>query len=224
MIKILVVDDDLLTRQFIQLLLTEEGYAVSVAEDGMAAWRMLQQDIFNLVVVDVMMPFLDGFTLTAKIKQGMDIPVIVLTAKGQMEDKEQGFLVGTDDYLVKPFEGKELIFRIKALLRRYFRSTEEESIQIGSTIVNKKSYEVQVGRRTFLLPLKEFELLYFLLSHPEQAFTRQQLIDSVWGMEFQGDDRTVDVHIKRLRDRFAELSKDFSIKTIRGVGYAAELR
>lgn len=224
MIKILVVDDDLLTRQFIQLLLTEEGYAVSVAEDGMAAWRMLQQDIFNLVVVDVMMPFLDGFTLTAKIKQGMDIPVIVLTAKGQMEDKEQGFLAGTDDYLVKPFEGKELIFRIKALLRRYFRSTEEESIQIGSTIVNKKSYEVQVGRRTFLLPLKEFELLYFLLSHPEQAFTRQQLIDSVWGMEFQGDDRTVDVHIKRLRDRFAELSKDFSIKTIRGVGYAAELR
>ncbi|SDC00507.1 DNA-binding response regulator, OmpR family, contains REC and winged-helix (wHTH) domain [Terribacillus halophilus] len=224
MIKILVVDDDLLTRQFIQLLLTEEGYAVSVAEDGMAAWRVLQQDIFNLVVVDVMMPFLDGFTLTAKIKQEMDIPVIVLTAKGQMEDKEQGFLAGTDDYLVKPFEGKELIFRIKALLRRYFRSTEEESIQVGSTIVNKKSYEVRVGRRTFLLPLKEFELLYFLLSHPEQAFTRQQLIDSVWGMEFQGDDRTVDVHIKRLRDRFAELSKDFSIKTIRGVGYAAEMR
>jgi two-component system, OmpR family, response regulator len=224
MMKILVADDDFLTRDFIHLQLLEEGYEVSTAEDGMAAWHLLQQQTFNLVVVDVMMPFLDGFALTSKIKKEMDIPVIVLTAKGQIEDKEQGFLAGTDDYLVKPFEGKELIFRIKALLRRFSRPEEEETIRVGSTIVNKRSYEVQVENRTFLIPLKEFELLYFLLSYPEQVFTRQQLIDSVWGIEFQGDDRTVDVHVKRLRDRFAQLTEDFYIKTVRGVGYAVEVR
>lgn len=224
MMKILVADDDFLTRDFIRLQLLEEGYDVSIAEDGMTAWHLLQQQTFNLVVVDVMMPFLNGFALTSKIKKEMDIPVIVLTAKGQIEDKEQGFLAGTDDYLVKPFEGKELIFRIKALLRRYSRPEEEETIRVGSTIVNKKSYEVQVGNRTFLIPLKEFELLYFLLSNPEQVFTRQQLIDSVWGIEFKGDDRTVDVHVKRLRDRFALLTEDFYIKTVRGVGYAVEVR
>lgn len=224
MMKILVADDDFLTRNFIRLQLLEEGYEVSTAEDGMAAWHLLQQQTFNLVVVDVMMPFLDGFVLTSKIKKEMGIPVIVLTAKGQIEDKEQGFLAGTDDYLVKPFEGKELIFRIKALLRRFSRPEEEETIRVGSTIVNKRSYEVQVENRTFLIPLKEFELLYFLLSYPEQVFTRQQLIDSVWGIEFQGDDRTVDVHVKRLRDRFAQLTEDFYIKTVRGVGYAVEVR
>lgn len=224
MMKILVADDDFLTRDFIRLQLLGEGYDVSTAEDGMAAWNLLQQQTFNLVVIDVMMPFLDGFALTSKIKKEMDIPVIVLTAKGQIEDKEQGFLAGTDDYLVKPFEGKELIFRIKALLRRYSRPEEEETIRVGSTIVNKKSYEVRVWNRTFLIPLKEFELLYFLLSNPEQVFTRQQLIDSVWGNEFQGDDRTVDVHVKRLRDRFARLTEDFYIKTVRGVGYAVEVR
>jgi two-component system, OmpR family, response regulator len=224
MMKILVADDDFLTRDFIRLQLLEEGYEVSTAEDGMAAWHLLQQQTFNLVVVDVMMPFLDGFALTSKIKKEMDIPVIVLTAKGQIKDKEQGFLAGTDDYLVKPFEGKELIFRIKALLRRFSRPEEEETIRVGSTIVNKRSYEVQVENRTFLIPLKEFELLYFLLSYPEQVFTRQQLIDSVWGIEFQGDDRTVDVHVKRLRDRFAQLTEDFYIKTVRGVGYAVEVR
>lgn len=224
MMKILVADDDFLTRDFIRLQLLEEGYEVSTAEDGMAAWHLLQQQTFNLVVVDVMMPFLDGFALTSKIKKEMDIPVIVLTAKGQIEDKEQGFLAGTDDYLVKPFEGKELIFRIKALLRRFSRPEEEETIRVGSTIVNKRSYEVQLENKTFLIPLKKFELLYFLLSYPEQVFTRQQLIDIVWGIEFQGDDRTVDVHVKRLRDRFAQLTEDFYIKTVRGVGYAVEVR
>jgi two-component system, OmpR family, response regulator len=166
---------------------------------------------------------MDGYELIEEIRKFNDVPTILLTAKSQIEDKEKGFQSGTDDYLVKPFEPKELLFRVNALLRRYGRSNESD-IKIGNLFINKKSYEVEIAQKTYMLPLKEFDLLYFLASHPSQVFNRNQLIEQVWGLEYEGDERTVDVHIKRLRERFKHVSENFSIKTIRGVGYSLEVQ
>jgi two-component system, OmpR family, response regulator len=224
MTKILIVDDDIIILKLINIQLSKEGYHVLQAKNGVEALSILKTEACDLVVVDVMMPFMDGFTLTREIRNQYDIPVLLLTARNQIEDKEQGFLAGTDDYLVKPFEQKELLFRIKALLRRYEHQAEQSVIRIGSTTINKKSYEVQIGNRTLLLPLKEFELLYYLFSNPKQVFSREHLIQQIWGIDYEGDDRTVDVHIKRLRERFSTLSDDFQIKTVRGVGYFLEVQ
>ncbi|MFZ0446711.1 MAG: response regulator transcription factor [Bacillus sp. (in: firmicutes)] len=222
MTSILIVDDDSNILNLVNIHLSEQGYKVFQAKDGIEALKLLQKESFHLAVVDVMMPFLDGYELTKEIRKKYDIPVILLTAKDQIEDKEQGFQAGTDDYLVKPFEPKELSFRIKALLRRYEKDSDEDLLRMGSTIINKKSYEVQIGNRTMILPLKEFELLYFLLSHPMQVFSRNHLIEQIWSIDYEGDERTVDVHIKRLRERFSKLTDDFQIKTVRGVGYLLE--
>lgn len=222
MTTILIVDDDQNVRNFVRIYLSEQGYHVLEAGDGTDALRILEQERCDIAVVDVMMPYMDGFTLTKEIRSRYEIPVLLLTAKNQIEDKEQGYEAGTDDYVVKPFEPKELYFRIQALLRRYDKSAGEPIVKIGSTVINKNSYEVQTAERTLLLPLKEFELLFWLMSHPSQVFTRDQLIEHIWGLDYEGDDRTVDVHIKRLRERFAPLTDDFRIKTVRGVGYALE--
>lgn len=222
MTNILIVDDDSNILNLVNIHLSEQGYKVFQAKDGIEALKLLQKESFHLAVVDVMMPFLDGYELTKEIRKKYEIPVILLTAKDQIEDKEQGFQAGTDDYLVKPFEPKELSFRIKALLRRYEKDSDEDLLRMGSTIINKISYEVQIGNRTMILPLKEFELLYFLLSHPMQVFSRNHLIEQIWGIDYEGDERTVDVHIKRLRERFSKLTDDFQIKTVRGVGYLLE--
>lgn len=218
---ILVVDDDQTARDLVSLYLKEEGFTVFEAENGQEAMSLLEKNPCDMAIVDIMMPIVNGYELTKDIREFYDIPVILLTAKDQIEDKEKGFLSGTDDYLVKPFEPRELLFRIKALFRRYEKNSEN-IITLGSTVINRKSYEVKVGNQTFLLPLKEFELLYFLASHQNQAFTREQLIEKVWGYDYEGDERTVDVHIKRLRERFSKVTKDVQIKTIRGVGYALE--
>ncbi|WP_010677591.1 response regulator transcription factor [Bacillus timonensis] len=224
MTTILLVDDDPNILQLVRIHLSDQGYHVLEAKDGMAALDLLKKETCDLAVVDVMMPYMDGYTLTKEIRALFDIPIILLTAKSQIEDKEQGFESGTDDYLVKPFEPKELSFRIKALLRRYENKEDEEILQLGDVIINKKSYDVQIGSRTFLIPLKEFELLYYLISNPKQVFSREHLIEQIWGMDFQGDERTVDVHIKRLRERFSKLTNDFQIKTVRGVGYMLEVQ
>ena len=224
MINILIVDDDINILKLVNIHLTEQGYKVFQAKDGIEALNILHKETCNLAIVDVMMPFMDGYELTKEIRRKYDIPVIILTAKNQIEDKEQGFHAGTDDYLVKPFEPKELSFRIKALLRRYDNHSDETIIQIGNTIINKKSYEVQSGDRTMLLPLKEFELLCFLMSNSMQVFSRNHLIEQIWGLDYEGDERTVDVHIKRLRERFSKLTDDFQIKTVRGVGYLLEAK
>lgn len=221
---ILIVDDDLNVLQLVNINLTKAGYKVLQAKDGTEALGVLNGEICDLAVVDVMMPFMDGYKLTKEIRKKYDIPVIILTAKDQIEDKEKGFKSGTDDYLVKPFEPRELIFRIEALLRRYDLHSDDSIIHIGSTTINKKNYEVQIGDRTVLLPLKEFELLHFLTSNPMQVFSRDHLIEHIWGIDFTGDDRTVDVHIKRLRSRFSKLTDDFQIKTVRGVGYLLEAK
>ncbi|WP_114745575.1 response regulator transcription factor [Falsibacillus pallidus] len=224
MTNILIVDDDIHILNLLTIHLSKDGYQVFQAKDGVEALDLLQEKSCQLAVVDVMMPYLDGFELTKKIREQYNIPVILLTAKNQIEDKEQGYAAGTDDYLVKPFEPKELSFRIKALLRRYDSRADDSVVRIGHTTIDKKSYEVQTGSRTILLPLKEFELLYFLMSNPLQVFSRDRLIEQVWGFDFSGDERTVDVHIKRIRERFSTLTDDFQIKTVRGVGYSLEAK
>ncbi|MBM7653060.1 response regulator transcription factor [Neobacillus cucumis] len=224
MTNILIVDDDVNILKLVDIHLSEQGYQVFQAKDGMEALGILKKATCDLAVVDVMMPFMDGYTLTKQIRTLYDIPVLLLTAKSEIEDKEQGYQAGTDDYLTKPFEPKELIFRIKALLRRYDHQLDESILKIGKTAINKKSYEVQVGNRSLLLPLKEYELLSYLMSNPKQVFSREHLIEQIWGLDYEGDARTVDVHIKRLRERFNKLTDDFQIKTVRGVGYLLEVQ
>lgn len=218
MITVLVVDDDPHIRELLRFYLQKEGYKTIEAVDGVDALQRLEEEQSHLAIVDIMMPNIDGYQLYKKIREFYDIPVLMLTAKGEITDKEKAFLAGTDDYLVKPFEPKEVLFRIKALLRR-FQMINEEKIQIGNVIINRKSYEVEAEGKTIILPLKEFELLTQLASYPDRIFSREQLIDLVWGNDFIGNDRTIDVHIKRLRERFSTDKFHFSIQTVRGLGY-----
>ncbi|OAH57426.1 MULTISPECIES: response regulator transcription factor [Bacillaceae] len=223
MIHILVADDDVHIRELVRRSLQEEGYVVFEADDGAKASLLLEQKTIHLAIVDVMMPNKNGYELCEEIRRHYDVPVILLTAKDQLEDKEKGYAVGTDDYLTKPFAPKELLFRIKALLRRYQKVNEEKIIMNGTTI-DRRSYEVECGGQLMMLPMKEFELLAQLASFPGRIFTREELIHLIWGIDFSGDDRTVDVHIKRLRERFSGRTDDFLIKTVRGVGYKMELK
>lgn len=216
--QILVAEDDDHTRRLVSTFLGEHGFIVSQAKDGLEALSLLKEKDFNIAIIDIMMPHVDGFEVTKEISTHYKIPIIMLTAKSQLRDKEKGFRLGVDDYVVKPFELKELLFRIRALLRRS-NQLEKMVIILGSTTINKMSYEVTLHDQTLLLPLKEFELLFLLASHPNQVMTREQLIHHVWGSQYKGSDRTVDVHIKRLRDKFSPLTKEFVIQTVRGVGY-----
>ncbi|MEH6942761.1 response regulator transcription factor [Bacillus sp. JJ722] len=222
MIHILIAEDNNHIRELIKQHLQGEGYTVFEAVDGEEASIILERQQMHLAIVDVMMPHKDGFQLCQEIRSYYDIPVILLTAKDQLVDKEKGYSVGTDDYLTKPFEPKELLFRIKALLRRY-QMVNAEKIVLNDTIIDRKSYEVISGGKLLMLPMKEFDLLSQLGSYPDRIFTREELIELIWGTDFGGDDRTVDVHIKRLRERFAKRTVDFSIKTVRGVGYKLEV-
>ncbi|NOU67617.1 response regulator [Paenibacillus sp. LMG 31461] len=219
---ILVADDDAHIRELMRFLFSKEGYAVFEASDGEQASRLLETEQIHLAVVDVMMPLRDGLELCAEIREHYDIPILLVTAKGEIEDKERGFASGTDDYVVKPFEPKELLFRTRALLRRY-QLVSSEMITLGQTVINRKSYEVTIAGETLLLPLKEFQLLAQLASHPGRIFTREQLIQMLWGTDYEGDSRTIDVHIKRLRERFYEKTSDFMITTVRGLGYKLEV-
>lgn len=223
MIHILIVDDDIHIRELLKHHLQAEGYQVFEASDGDKASQFLEEKQIHLAVVDVMMPNKDGFQLCEEIRKYYDFPVILLTAKDQLVDKEKGFSVGTDDYLTKPFEPKELLFRIKALLRRY-QMVNAEKIILHNTVIDRKSYEVHCHGKLLMLPMKEFELLAQLASYPDRIFTREELIQQIWGVDFNGGDRTVDVHIKRLRERFSKLTDDFTIKTVRGVGYKLEVK
>ena len=168
-----------------------------------------------------MMPYMDGNTFTEMLKKTYDIPVIMLTAKSQIDDKREAFMRGADDYLTKPFEIEELMFRINAILKRTY-TVEKDIITLRNIIIDKSNYIVKIENKTLKLPLKEFELLYYLARHKHQVFSREQLIEEVWGHDFQGDNRTVDVHIKRLRSRF-KAWKIFEIRTVRNVGYSLEI-
>lgn len=218
---ILVVDDDSRIVDLVQTHLNSQGYATITASDGMDALEKLKKSSCDLAVIDVMMPFMDGFQLTKEIRKKYDLPILLLTVKDQIADKEAGYEAGTDDYLVKPFEPKELLFRIKALLRRY-EIDDEPVLRIGNIIVNTKTFEVSVDQRSLFLPPKEFDLLVYLIQHKKQILSRDQLIEQVWGMDFEGDERTIDVHIKRLREHFKSLAPQVHIKTIRRIGYMME--
>lgn len=222
MITILVVDDDPHIRELLRLYLQKEGYHLLEAIDGKEALDILERERVQLAIVDIMMPNINGYELCKQIRRYYDIPIIMLTAKGEITDKEKAYKAGTDDYVVKPFEPQEILFRIKALLRRYQMINQEE-IQIGKTTIDRKSYTVYTKGKTMILPLKEFELLAQLASFPNRIFTREQLIELVWGNDFTGNDRTIDVHIKRLRERFSQSQKDFTIQTVRGLGYKIEV-
>lgn len=223
MLKILVVDDDPHILELVHIQLVQAGYAVQKAQNGEEALRMIEEEEPDLAIVDVMMPGMDGYTLTRKIRSNYEIPVLLLTAKGELEDKEKGFLAGSDDYVVKPFEPKELQFRVNAILRRYDKALDA-FIQAGPLRINRQSYEVSIGNKTLLLPLKEFELLSLLASRPNQVFQRELLLERVWGYDYEGDEQTLNVHIKRIREKLQKLTVDVKIVTVRGVGYKIEVQ
>ncbi|ADZ83659.1 response regulator transcription factor [Cellulosilyticum lentocellum] len=225
MLKILIVDDDTNISELIALYLNKEGYETKEVATGRLALEVFESFYPDLVLLDVMLPELDGYDVCKEIRKQHRTPIIMLTAKGEVFDKVLGLELGADDYMVKPFDPKELIARVKAVLRRNTQPIEEVApknrIVLDNLIIDKDNYSVTYEGALVELPPKELEVLYFLASHPKQVFTREQLLDKIWGYDFVGDTRTVDVHIKRLRDKF-EGDHTWSIKTVWGVGYKFE--
>lgn len=220
MMRILVVDDDPFIRKLIGIHLKKDGYDAVFANDGLEALELINEGILDLAIVDVMMPKMDGVSLTKHLTN-QEIPVLMLTAKTTLEDKEKGFLAGADDYMIKPFEPKELLFRVRAILRR-FQKLERSHTMLGNMLINRPTFEVKVREQVLLLPLKEFELLSILCSKPDIVFTRDQLMEQVWGYDYDGDDFTLTTHIKRLRTRLEEVDAYVKIQTVRGIGYKIE--
>ncbi|AIQ76911.1 MULTISPECIES: response regulator transcription factor [Paenibacillus] len=222
MTKILVADDDPHIRELVEVFLRAEGMDdIYGASDGLEALQILESHNIDLAIIDVMMPNLDGWELCRKMRQTYDFPILMLTAKGETSQIVKGFELGSDDYLVKPFEPVVLIARVKALLKRY-QISAAQSVGIGRLRMNRKTYEVSSEYGEVTLPLKEFELLFKLGSYPGQTLTRDRLIEEIWGYDFEGNERTLDVHINRLRERFAPDKYGFVIRTIRGLGYRLE--
>jgi DNA-binding response OmpR family regulator len=220
MFKILVAEDDLSTRKLLSAILKREGYEPVQARNGKEALEIMDHEHIDLLISDVMMPEMDGYELTETIREsGSLMPIMLLTAKSMPEDKHTGFLVGTDDYMVKPVDRQEMVLRIKALLRRA-KIVDEHRITIGDVILDYDSHSVRRGYDVQVLPPKEFNLLYKLLAYPERTFTRLELLDEIWGMDSESDEKTVNVHINRLRTRFYDWP-EFEIQTIRGMGYRA---
>ncbi|MET3289181.1 UNVERIFIED_CONTAM: DNA-binding response OmpR family regulator [Brevibacillus sp. OAP136] len=219
MTKILIVDDEEHIRELMRIFLRNEGFEVAEATNGAEALSIVEKSAIDLVILDIMMPHMDGWELCKKIREhGPDIPLLMVTAKGEAGQKVKGFQLGTDDYVTKPFDPLELVMRVKALLKRY-RIAFSHTVRLGEIVLNRQSYKVVRGDEELTLPLKEFELLFKLASHPGQIFTREQLIVQIWGIDYDGDDRTIDVHIKRLRERFAGDTHHFRIETARSLGY-----
>jgi two-component system, OmpR family, response regulator len=223
MSKVMIVDDDPNIRELVSTLLHNHGFESSEAADGRDALKKALNDKPDLVIIDIMMPKMDGFELCRNLRQDYkDIPILMLTAKGELASKVKGFGLGADDYLTKPFEDTELILRVQALLRRYKIETSQV-IQTGNVIIDKNSYCVTMNGVSQDIPMKEFELLFKLAGFPGRTFPRNQLIEDIWGFDFEGNERTLDVHINRLRDRFPEEKSGFKITTVRGLGYRLEV-
>ena len=222
MFRILVVEDDKNTRKLMEAVLSQHGYEPVSACDGIEALEVLDKKHIDLILLDIMMPRMDGYEFTEVIRANPalgDIPILMVTAKDTPVDKRKGFIIGTDDYMVKPVDEDEMILRIAALLRRS-RIVNEHRLIVGGTLLDYDSFSVSSEGYISQLPRKEFLLLYKLLSYPGKIFTRRQLMDEIWDMESDTDERTVDVHINRLRDRFKG-NADFQIVTVRGLGYKA---
>ena len=215
--KILVVDDDTNICELLRLYLTKEGYQVTTANDGEEGLDKFNQVKPDMVLLDVMMPKMDGLEVCRRIRKLGNTPVMMLTAKGETFDKVLGLELGADDYMVKPFDAKEVVARIKAVLRRTERPVEEKVLRLGELSVNPTRHVVQVSGETVNLTLKEFELLCLLLDNPGVVFTRDQLLNQIWGYSFDGESRTVDVHVRHLRQKLGDCGN--YIETVRGIGY-----
>ncbi len=225
-IKILVVDDDKNICDLIGLYLKKEGFEVSFAYDGEQAIEKFKSDAPDLMILDIMLPKIDGIRVCREIRAESNVPIIMLTAKGETFDKVLGLEMGADDYIVKPFEVKELSARIRAVLRRYEAKPESSGgdVSFPGLYISLTNYELRVGEEEMDVPPKELELLYFLASHPNRVFTREQLLEQVWDFDYYGDSRTVDVHVKRLREKLEGACEGWSLKTVWGVGYKFEVK
>jgi len=225
--KVLVVEDDINISELLRLYMEKDGFEVFQATDGSEGIRMAQEKAPDLILLDIMLPVVDGWVVCSEVRKTSQVPIIMLTAKGETFDKVSGLEMGADDYVTKPFEVKELMARIHAVMRR----TEgegaahpvEKKLVFDKLVVNLDSYELVVDGKRMEVPPKEMELLYHLASSPNRVFTRNQLLDEVWGFDYFGDSRTVDVHIKRLREKLEGVSDKWSLKTVWGVGYKFEL-
>lgn len=221
---ILVVEDDHNISNLIHMYLVKEGFDVRLAEDGGKAIEEFQKKVPDLILLDIMLPVMDGWAVCGKIRETSKVPIIMLTAKSEVFDRIQGLEMGADDYLVKPFEMKELLARINAVLRRTeIPSDTRKRLEFDKLIIDLDSYELIVDGKKIDTPPKELELLYHLAATPNRVYTRNQLLDEVWGFDYFGDSRTVDVHIKRLREKVENISDKWALKTVWGVGYKFEV-
>lgn len=224
--KILIVDDDQNICELLRLYAEKEGYTVALAHDGRKAVECFEQESPDIILLDIMLPELDGWQVCREIRKKSQCPIIMLTAKGETFDKVLGLELGADDYVVKPFETKEVLARIKAVLRRSGKQdpNEKKVVTFDKLSINLNNYELKVDGKQVDTPPKEMELIYHLASNPNRVFSRDQLLDEVWGFNYYGDSRTVDVHVKRLREKLEGVSDQWSLKTVWGVGYKFEVK
>lgn len=235
--KILIVDDDTNIAELISLYLTKECFDTEIVEDGEAALTAFKEFSPDLILLDLMLPGIDGYEVCREIRKTSNIPIIMLSAKGEIFDKVLGLELGADDYMIKPFDSKELVARVKAILRRYKNTTaaqpttntpaniapQSDYVEYPDLLINLTNYSVTYKGKNIDIPPKELELLYFLASSPNQVFTREQLLDHIWGYEYLGDTRTVDVHVKRIREKIKD-HDSWSLATVWGIGYKFETR
>lgn len=224
--KIMVVDDDANICELLRLYLEKEGFDPVIAPNGVKALELFDSEKPDLILLDVMMPQLDGWQVCREIRKKSQCPIIMLTAKGEVFDKVLGLKLGADDYVVKPFEAKEVIARVKAVLRRSGVQNQKKAKEVSydGLYINMENYELRVRGKQIDTPPKEMELIYHLASNPNRVYTRDQLLDEVWGFEYYGDSRTVDVHVKRLREKLDGVSDQWTLKTVWGVGYKFEVK
>ncbi len=224
--KILIVDDDVNICELLRLYLEKEGYETIVANDGKTAVDLALKHTPDLILLDIMLPQLDGWQVCREIRKFLETPIIMITAKGEVFDKILGLELGADDYVTKPFDTKEIVARVKAVLRRSTDKNKKQTqeVKFDKLRINLTNYELEVDGVNIDTPPKELELIYHLASNPNKVYTRDQLLDEVWGFDYYGDSRTVDVHVKRLREKLENVSEEWSLKTVWGVGYKFEVK
>lgn len=222
--KILIVEDEANIRELLRLYLEREGYTVLEAENGVEGIKKWKSDKPDMLLLDVMMPVMDGWAVCREIRAESDVPIIMLTAKGETADRVSGLDMGADDYIVKPLEMPEVIARVRAVFRRMAPDDAPEKLSFDNLVIDKQAYDLVIKGKRVDAPPKEIELLYFLASSPNRVFTRAQLLDDVWGFDYFGDTRTVDVHVKRLREKLEGVSDKWELKTVWGVGYKFETK
>ena len=222
--KILIVEDEANIRELLRLYLEREGYTVLEAENGVEGIKKWKSDKPDMLLLDVMMPVMDGWEVCREIRAESDVPIIMLTAKGETADRVSGLEMGADDYIVKPLEMPEVIARVRAVFRRIAPDDAPEKLSFDNLVIDKQAYDLVIKGKRVDAPPKEIELLYFLASSPNRVFTRAQLLDEVWGFDYFGDTRTVDVHVKRVREKLEGVSDKWELKTVWGVGYKFETK